>query len=87
MKLWKMLFRVLIGCGCVILIGTAGSCDLGNISLTQTVAQIVLAFALLGVGALGARMIYVKEKRQAIYRSHRRLAYATFLEDSVRRGA
>jgi len=65
----KILSRVFIGLGLLLLLGTAGACDLDKITLQQTVYRILLSFILIGTGAYGYRFQQIK--RRATYKTKR----------------
>lgn len=86
MKLSKILFRIIIAISCIILIGTAGFGDLESITLSQILSQIVWAFVLLGIGALGLRVVSVREKR-ILYSLKRYKRFQMNMEEEWSRGA
>lgn len=57
MKNLRKLFNLVIVCGILMIIATAGASDLGSITFNQCVSQILNAFCVISFGIVGKRIL------------------------------
>lgn len=63
--LLKFIMATLAACGIVLLLGSLGSADLGEITITEFLKYILLSFLLLGVSFVGAALTEILPERKS----------------------
>ena len=58
----KILLRVFIGFGTIILLGTAGASDYSNLPLGQSLVQIMISVGFIAAGFFGLKWISVRQR-------------------------
>lgn len=50
-------FQCVVSVGLFIILGTAGSCDLNTISLTQAILIVILGLVIIAIGLIGCNAV------------------------------
>ncbi len=76
MKKAKAILKLIILSGVIIILGTAGSSDLGRITLLESISQVILGVILIFCGNAGLNLIKIlKPAKRKRVRFARRKAY------------